>query len=51
METDLVNTTTFALQNDHLQELGCMALGVLAWITCQDLCKVKRSGKPPSCNK
>lgn len=42
MDTDLVNTTTFALQNDHLQELGCMAFWVLAWITCQDLCKVKK---------
>lgn len=44
--TDLVNATTFALQNDHLQELGCMAFWVLAWITCQDLREVRQSGKP-----
>lgn len=35
--TDLVNSTTFALQNDDLQQLGCVTLWVLTWITCQNL--------------
>lgn len=35
--TDLVNSTTFALQNDDLQQLGCVTLWVLTWVTCQNL--------------
>lgn len=35
--TNLVNSTPFALQDDDLQQLGCVALWVLTWITCQNL--------------
>lgn len=35
--TDLVNTTPFALQNDHLQQFSCVTLGVLTWIPRQNL--------------
>lgn len=34
---DLIDSTTFALQDDDLQELGGMTLGVLPWVSRQDL--------------
>ena len=35
--TDLVNATAFALQNDNLQQLGCVTLWVFTWIIWQNL--------------
>lgn len=45
--TDLINTTTFALQNDHLQQFSCVTLRVLAWIPRQNLCNNGQSGQHP----
>ena len=35
----LIDSTSFALQNDHLQQFGCVAFGVLTRVTRQDLCE------------